>query len=80
VACNVAASVSTVAPPPVLVLNFAITGSPPKRLSTICAAPVASKNALIAEKTQRHHGHLAKVFGGVRCRKHWRERQKEGYE
>src|SRR6266571_3585885 len=42
-ACNVVASVSTVALPPVLVLYFTTTGSPPNRLATICAAPVASR-------------------------------------
>src|SRR5215470_17098578 len=42
-ACNVVASVSTVALPPVLVLYFTTTGSPPNRFATICAAPVASR-------------------------------------
>src|SRR6476619_1208256 len=42
-ACNVVASVSTVALPPVLVLYLTTTGSPPNRLATICAAPVASR-------------------------------------
>src|SRR4051812_48210650 len=42
-ACNVVASVSTVALPPVLVLYFTTTGSPPNRLATIRAAPVASR-------------------------------------
>src|SRR4029077_16767866 len=42
-ACNVVASVSTVALPPVLVLYFTTTGSPPNRLATICAAPAASR-------------------------------------
>src|SRR5260370_41864519 len=41
--CNVVASVSTVALPPVLVLYFTTTGSPPNRLATICAAPAASR-------------------------------------
>src|SRR6476660_8508969 len=40
-ACNVAASVSTVALPPVLVLNLPTTGPPPHRLATLCAATVA---------------------------------------
>src|SRR6266446_1306544 len=42
-ACDVVASVSTVALPPVLVLYFTTTESPPNRLATICAAPVASR-------------------------------------
>src|SRR4051794_26412700 len=42
-ACEVVASVSTVALPPVLVLYFTTTGSPPNRLATICAALVASR-------------------------------------
>src|SRR5215204_2723933 len=42
-ACNVFASVSTVALPPVLVLYFTTTGLPPNRLATICAALVASR-------------------------------------
>src|SRR3954451_22539493 len=39
-ACNVVASVSPVPLPPVLVLYFTTTGSPPNRLATIRAALV----------------------------------------
>src|SRR6266550_71979 len=41
-ACNVAASASTVALPPVLVLNRTTIASAPNRFATISAAPVAS--------------------------------------
>jgi hypothetical protein len=54
-ACNVVASVSTVALPPVLVLYFTTTGSPPNRLATICAAPVASRRKTPSSPNRPNH-------------------------
>jgi hypothetical protein len=45
-----------------------------------CTRRLAPKNALIAKKTERHHGHFAQVLGRVHCRKRWHELQKEGHE
>ena len=53
-ACNVVASVSTVALPPVLVLYFTTTGSPPEPIGDDlrCTGGLTPKNAFIAKQTE----------------------------
>src|SRR5580704_6934482 len=51
--------------------------APDDMRSAGCLAP---KNALIAEETERHHGHLVRALGRTHCRKHRRKSQKDDRE
>src|SRR3979490_3422342 len=68
-ACKYMARPSIVAPPPFFELYCTLIGPLPKRPATTCAAP-----ALIAEKAEGPHAHLASILNGG----HRRNRQRNG--
>jgi hypothetical protein len=76
-ACNDMARVSIVALPPFFELYCTSIGPLPKRRATTCAAPVPSKHALIAEKAEGHHAHLASTLNGVHRRTRRRDSQSQ---
>ena len=50
------------------------------RYDLSCAGRLASKYALIAEKAEGHHAHLASIFNGVRRRNRRRNGQNKSDE
>jgi len=50
------------------------------RYDLCCAGRLASKHALIAEKAEGHHAHLASILNGVHRRNRRRDRQTESDE
>src|SRR5467141_3162942 len=80
--CSDLASASIVAPPPFFELYCTSIGPLPKtaRYNLCCAGRLASEHALIAEKAEGHHAHLASILDGVHRRNRRRDRQNESDE
>jgi len=55
-------------------LHFDRAAPETARYDLCCAGPLASKHALIAEKAEGHHAHLASLVNGV----HLRNRRRDG--